>query len=62
MFMHGGLAHLGSNMLFLYIFGDNDASGAGQKAANELAVRWAAASRRAYVVLRNETGKDWNSP
>jgi membrane associated rhomboid family serine protease len=23
MFMHGGLAHLGSNMLFLYIFGDN---------------------------------------
>lgn len=23
MFMHGGLAHLGGNMLFLYIFGDN---------------------------------------
>lgn len=23
MFMHGGLAHLGSNMLFLHIFGDN---------------------------------------
>ena len=23
MFMHGGWAHLGSNMLFLYIFGDN---------------------------------------
>jgi membrane associated rhomboid family serine protease len=23
MFMHGGLVHLGSNMLFLYIFGDN---------------------------------------
>jgi membrane associated rhomboid family serine protease len=23
MFMHGGLGHLGSNMLFLYIFGDN---------------------------------------
>ena len=23
MFMHGGLAHLGGNLLFLYIFGDN---------------------------------------
>lgn len=23
MFMHGGLAHLGGNMLYLYIFGDN---------------------------------------
>lgn len=23
MFMHGGLAHLGSNMLFLWLFGDN---------------------------------------
>lgn len=23
MFLHGGLAHLGGNMLFLYIFGDN---------------------------------------
>jgi putative DNA primase/helicase len=46
----------------LYIFGDNDASGGGQKAANELATRWAAASRQAYVVLRNEIGKDWNSP
>src|SRR4051794_6094456 len=23
MFMHGGLAHIGGNMLFLWIFGDN---------------------------------------
>src|SRR3954447_471708 len=23
MFMHGGLLHIGSNMLFLFIFGDN---------------------------------------
>jgi membrane associated rhomboid family serine protease len=32
MFMHGGLAHLAGNMLFLYIFGDNveDAMGHGR--------------------------------
>ncbi len=32
MFMHGGLAHLGGNLLFLYIFGDNveDAVGHGR--------------------------------
>lgn len=32
MFMHGGLAHLGGNLLFLYIFGDNveDALGHGR--------------------------------
>jgi membrane associated rhomboid family serine protease len=32
MFMHGGWAHLGSNLLFLYIFGDNveDAMGHGR--------------------------------
>jgi putative DNA primase/helicase len=46
----------------LYIFGDNDRSGAGQQAAHELATSWAAAPRQAYVMLRNEIGKDWNSP
>jgi membrane associated rhomboid family serine protease len=35
MFMHGGFMHLGFNMLFLYIFGDNveDAMGHGRYAA-----------------------------
>jgi membrane associated rhomboid family serine protease len=35
MFLHGGLAHLGGNMLFLWIFGDNveDALGHGRYAA-----------------------------
>src|SRR3954470_6980940 len=34
MFLHGGLAHLGGNMLFLWIFGDNleDALGHGRYA------------------------------
>jgi membrane associated rhomboid family serine protease len=45
MFMHGGLAHLGSNMLFLYIFGDNveDMLGHGRYLAFYVACGMAAA-------------------
>ena len=46
----------------LYIFGDNDASGAGQKAVRELAARWTAMGREAFIALRYDVGKDWNSP
>jgi membrane associated rhomboid family serine protease len=46
MFMHGGLAHLGGNMLFLYIFGDNveDALGHGRYVAFYLFAGIAAAA------------------
>lgn len=46
MFMHGGLAHLGGNMLFLYIFGDNveDALGHGRYVAFYLLSGLAAAA------------------
>ena len=46
MFMHGGLAHLGGNMLFLYIFGDNveDALGHGRYVAFYLLAGIAAAA------------------
>ena len=46
MFLHGGLAHIGGNMLFLWIFGDNveDALGHGRYAAFYLCCGLAAAA------------------
>lgn len=51
MFMHGGLAHLGSNMLFLWIFGNNveDALGRGRFLAFYLASGLVAALAQVVV-------------
>jgi membrane associated rhomboid family serine protease len=51
MFMHGGWLHLGSNMLFLWIFGDNveDSMGRGRYIAFYLACGLAAAMAQAFV-------------
>jgi hypothetical protein len=44
----------------LTILADNDAGGAGQKAARECAQRWAAAGREFEVLIPNDTGEDFN--
>ncbi len=51
MFMHGGFVHLGGNMLFLHIFGDNveDAVGHGRYLAFYLLAGLAAASAQVGV-------------
>jgi membrane associated rhomboid family serine protease len=51
MFMHGGLAHVGGNMLYLWIFGDNveDALGHGRYAAFYFACGLAAALAQTAV-------------
>jgi hypothetical protein len=40
----------------LTLFADNDLSGAGLRAANEVAARWRSAGRRAHVYLRGAMG------
>lgn len=51
MFMHGGWAHVGGNMLFLYVFGDNveDALGRWRYLAFYLASGLAAAAAQIFV-------------
>ena len=52
MFMHGGWLHLGSNMLYLWIFGDNieDSMGHGRFLVFYLLCGAAAAWRRAWSI------------
>jgi phage/plasmid primase-like uncharacterized protein len=45
---------------YLTILADNDAKGAGQEAARDCAKRWAAAGRKAEVLIPNATGEDFN--
>lgn len=42
----------------LTVFGDNDASGVGQRAADEVAQRWAQAGRNVRLVLAQRVGED----
>ena len=50
-FLHGGLAHLGGNMLYLWVFGDNveDAMGHGRFLVF-------------YTWRRTACGKEWSAP
>lgn len=44
----------------LTVFADNDESGTGQRAADQVATRWREAGREARIVLPPELGTDWN--
>lgn len=44
----------------LTVFGDCDASGGGQRAAEKVVRRWREAGREARIVLPPEVGMDWN--
>jgi putative DNA primase/helicase len=44
----------------LTVFADNDASGTGQRAAEQVVQRWRAAGREARIILPPTEGTDWN--
>lgn len=49
-----------SGITSLTVFADNDKSGTGQRAAEQVAQRWRAAGREARIVLPPQIGADWN--
>src|SRR5438093_7369770 len=61
MFMHGGIAHIFGNMIFLFVFGDNIEDKFGRIKYVLLYVGWGAAAALAHIAFAISTG-DGSTP